>query len=126
MQCSSASSFAKISRQSSPYFGRVCSRVNHILRVHGHTILEEHSAAAVFGGIGQRSLERLFPGLTEDSMAQATLSAGQSGTGFKRASDIAAPAHLGALIAAKPRILGMIRDAVRGGLLPEHPRDASL
>ena len=61
--------------------------------------------------IGQRSLERLFQGLTEHSMTQATLSAGQSGIRFKRARDIAAPAHLGALITAKPRILGMIRDA---------------
>ena len=44
------------------------SRINHILRVHGHTILQEQSAAAVCDEIGQRSLERLFPGLTEDSM----------------------------------------------------------
>ena len=44
----------------------------------------------------------------------------QSGIGFKRARDIAAPAHLGALIAAKPRIHGMIQDAVWTGLLPEH------
>ena len=29
------------------------------------------------------------------------------------------PAHVGTLIAAKPRILGMIRDTVRAGLLPE-------
>ena len=56
---------------------------------------------------------------TEDSMTQATLSAGQSGIGFKRARDIAAPAHLGALIAAKPRTRVMIRDAVLAGLLPE-------
>ena len=49
----------------------------------GHTILEEQRAAAVYDEIGQRSLERLFPGLTEDSMTQATLSAGQSGFGSK-------------------------------------------
>ena len=52
-------------------------------------------------------------------MTQATFSASQPGIGFKRARDIAAPAHLGALIAAKPRIQGMIRDAVLAGLLPE-------
>ena len=95
------------------------SRINHILRVHGHTILEEQRAAAVYDEIGQRLLERLFPGLTEDSMTQATLSAGQSGIGFKRAPDIAAPAHLGSLIAAEPRIQATIRDADRAGLLPE-------
>ena len=95
------------------------SRVNHILRVHGRKILEEQSAAVVYDEIGHRSPERLFPGLTEDSMTQATLSASQSGIGFKRARDIAAPAHLGALIVAKPRMRGMIRDAVLAGLLPE-------
>ena len=52
-------------------------------------------------------------------MTQATLSAGQSGIGFKRARDTAAPARLGALIAAEPHIQGMIRDAVWAGLLPE-------
>ena len=95
------------------------SRVVHILRVHGRKVLEEQSAAVVYDEIGQRSLERLFPSLTEDSMTQATLSASRSGIGFKRARDIAAPAHVGALIAAKRRIRGMIRDAVLTGLLPE-------
>ena len=59
-------------------------------------------------------------------MTQATLSAGQSGTGFKRARDIAASAHLGALIAAKPRIQAMIRDAVWAGLLPKQILEARL
>ena len=44
-------------------------------------------------------------------MTQATLSAGQTGIGFKRARDIAA------LIAAKPRIQAVIRDAVWAGLV---------
>ena len=91
----------------------------------GHTILEEQCAVAVHDEIGQ-SLERLFLGLTEDSMTHATLSAGQSGIGFGRARDIAAPAHLGALIAAKPRIQGMIRNAVRAALLPEQMLEARL
>ena len=52
------------------------SRINHILRVHGHTILEEQSAAAANDEIWQRSLERFFLDLPEDSMTQATLSAG--------------------------------------------------
>ena len=53
------------------------------------------TAADVFDEVGQRSLERLFPGLREDSTTHATLSAGQSRIGFERARDIAAPAHLG-------------------------------
>ena len=80
--------------------------------------LEDQSAAAVHDEIGQWSLERLLPGFTEDSVTEATLSASQSRIGFKRAQDIAAPAHLGALIAGNPRIHGMIRDAVFAGLLP--------
>ena len=52
-------------------------------------------------------------------MTQTMLSDGQSGIGFKRARDIAAPANLGAL-AAKPRIQAMVQDAVWAGLLPKH------
>ena len=55
------------------------SRINHTLRVHGHTILQAKGAANIFDEVGQRSLERVFPGLTEDSSEQATLSAKQSG-----------------------------------------------
>ena len=62
------------------------SRINHILRVHGH----EQQAAETYDEVGQLSLERLLPGFTEDSLVQATLSAGQSKIG-KRARDIAAP-----------------------------------
>ena len=60
--------------------------------------------------VGQRSLERPCPGFTEDSLEQAALSAGQSG--------LARPAHLKALIAAKPWVLNMIRGATTAGLLP--------
>ena len=102
------------------------SRINHILRMHGHTILQEKRAAEIYNEVGQRSLERLFPGYTEDSTEQATLSAGQPATGHKRARDIAGPAHLGALMAAKPRILAMIQDAVMAGLLPKRPLVTSL
>ena len=51
-------------------------------------------------------------------MTQPTLSAGQSGIGFKRAErHRGAPAHLGAPIAAKPRITQSM-DPTR--FLPEH------
>ena len=86
-------------------------RINHILRVHGHDILQEKRAAEIYDEVGQRSLERLFPRFTDDRSEQATLSAGQSVIGYKRARDTAGPAHFGALIAAKPRILAMIQDA---------------
>ena len=55
------------------------SRINHIFRVRGHTILTEGAAATTFHEVGHMSLERLFPGLTADGAQQATLSAGQSG-----------------------------------------------
>ena len=59
-------------------------------------------------------------------MVQATLSACQSGVGYIRARDSAAPAHLGALIAAKLRIQAMIQDAVSAGLLLQPPLEARL
>ena len=50
-------------------------------------------------------------------MVQVTLSAGQSGIGYKRARDFAAPAYLGALISTKPRVQAMIQDAVLAACL---------
>ena len=41
------------------------SRINDILRVHGHTVFQEQRAAEIYDEVGQRSLERLF---LEDSM----------------------------------------------------------
>ena len=41
--------------------------------------------------------------------------------GSKRSGDVARPPHLGALIAAKPRILDTIRGAATAILLPEQP-----
>ena len=76
------------------------SRINHILRVHSHTILQERQPAEIFDEVGHRSLKRLFPGFTEDSLEQATLNAGQSGIGYKRSRNIAGPRHFRALIAA--------------------------
>ena len=65
------------------------SRINHILRVHGHTILQEQRTAEIYDEVGQRSLERLFPGFTEDSMVQASPESEQ------KERDIATPVHLG-------------------------------
>ena len=76
--------------------------------------------------MGEVTHERLFPGFTEDSKKQAMLSAGQSGIGYKRARDIAGPAHFGALNAAKPRTLDIIQDAVTARLVPKQPLLARL
>ena len=68
------------------------------------TILDEESAAKTLNELGMGSLERLFPGFKEDSSQQATLSAGQPGTGCKRSLDVARPGALerGYCIAARP------------------------
>ena len=79
------------------------SRMNHVLRVHGCTILQEKEAARIFE-VGQRSSERLLPGFAGDGLEQVPLSASQSGIGYKRARDVASAAHLGAPIAAQTAI----------------------
>ena len=53
-------------------------------------------------------------------------SARQSRIGYKRALDIAGPAHLGALIAAKPRILARTQGAVTAGPLPKQLHETRL
>ena len=79
------------------------NKINHIFRVHGHiTILTEETAAKTFDEVGQGSLAWLFPEFSDDSAQQATLSASQSGIGCKRSVDVARPAHLNAVIAARP------------------------
>ena len=98
------------------------SRINHILKVHGRTILTEET----FDEVGQGSLERLFQGFTQDGAQQATLSAVQSRTGCKRPAYVARQAHQGALIVARPRIRDMIRDATMARLLSEQPLVARL
>ena len=42
------------------YESQGVSRINHVLRVHGHTILLEQRAAEIYDEVGQRSLERPF------------------------------------------------------------------
>ena len=93
---------------------------------HGHTILQEIQAAKIFDEVGQRSFKRLFPGVAEDRLEQAALSASQSGMGYKGTRDVAIPAHFGAIIAATPRILNMIQDGATVGLIPKQPLVARL
>ena len=93
-------------------------RVNHILRVHGHHLAENGGATNKFDDVGRRSLERLFPGLTSEGYEQASLGARESGLGWRLAQDVARPAHLGALVAASPRVKDMVRACASAGLLP--------
>ena len=102
------------------------SGINHILREHGHTIFQEREAAKIFDKVGNKSLERFFPGFTVDSSKEATLSTSQPGSGDKRTRDVARPAHLEALNAAKTSNLDMIRNATKAELLLEQPLLARL
>ena len=63
-------------KPSSPSLVKVWERA---FRVDGQTILEEENAARTFDEVELVSLERLFPGFTEDNEKQAKPSAGQSG-----------------------------------------------
>ena len=65
----------------------------------------------------RQSLERLFPGVTPEGLTQATLSDKAGGLGWRRVMDVALPAHLGGLIAVRPRIRAMIQSCAAAGLL---------
>ena len=93
-------------------------RVNHILRVHGHDALRPGGALAAFDARTRVELDRLFPGLTEESHSQASLGPSVGGLGWRRASEIARPANLGALIMAEPKVKSMAASAAHAGLLP--------
>ena len=64
---------------------------------------------------------RSAQGFTEQSVQQATLSAGQSGIGYKKSADAALSAHMGAVIAARPRVQDVIRGATIAGLVTAQP-----
>ena len=76
------------------------SRVNHILRVHGHTVLEEGQAAQALPSIFGKKLRWTHRGELGASVAERN-----PVRWCKRAVDAARPAHLGALAASKPRIV---------------------
>jgi hypothetical protein len=94
-------------------------RVNHILRVHGHELAREGGALEAFDELTRDAMDRLFPGLTPDGHDQASLAAAKGGLGWRKASDVARPANLGALVMATPKVQAMAQAAVRAGLLRE-------
>ena len=101
-------------------------RVNHILRVHGHRVAGTGGATEAFDGVGQATLKRLFPGITAEGHEQSALSVSEGGLGWRTASDVARPAHLGALVATGPRIRAMIHSAAEAGLLSLEKMEARL
>ena len=54
--------------------GELVSRVNHILRVSGHQILEDNCLADTLGQLNALSLKTLYPSITEEGRKQGTLS----------------------------------------------------
>ena len=82
-------------------------------------VLVEETAAKSFGEVGLGSQGRLFPGFSENSAEQPTLSAGQSGIGCLISVAVARPARL--VIAAGPKASDMIRDVTSAGLVAAQP-----
>ena len=77
-------------------------------------------AAEIYDEVGQRSLERLFLAFTEDSFGASNTQCWPTWDRTQRERETLRVQHsLGALIAAEPRILAMIQDAVTAGLLPQ-------
>ncbi len=72
------------------------------------------------------TLDRLFPGPTTEGHEQATLAASVGGLGWRRASDVARPANLGALVMATPKVHSMAQAAARAGLLSDGQVEALL
>ena len=79
--------------------------------------------------VGCRNLRRGWAAVSRTALPRIhgrQCDASHTGIGYKRARDIAAPVHLGALIAAKPRIQAMLQDAVTAGLLPKQHLETRL
>ena len=91
--------------------------VNHLLRVHGSELAKRPGRLEAFDEVTKSATDRLFPGLTADGHEQATLTSVLGGIGWRRASDTAGPACLGARVMARPLVAWMADDAEKAGLL---------
>ena len=88
--------------------------LHHILRLHGHTILQEKRAADMYGDVGE-TLTGIHGG-TVWSKGHSAQTRGE----VTRERGTSRGAHLGALVAVKPRNPAMIQDAVMARL-PRQP-----
>ena len=95
------------------------NKVNHILRVHGAALWRDGEILEQFDQQQRETLDRMFPGLTDEGHRQAVLGASVGGLGWRPAVSTAVPANLAALILAAPKIHAMAKDATTAGLLPE-------
>ena len=102
------------------------NKVNHILRVHGEALWRDREILASFDENQRTTLDRLFPGLTEEGHKQAVLGASVGGLGWRSATDTALPANLAALTLAAPKIRAMAESMVTAGLLPAGILEAKL
>ena len=79
-----------------------------------------------FDDMQMGTLERLFPGLDRDSLAQASLGLRAGGLGYRCAREAALPAALASQISAEPKVKSMAASFVRAGLLREGQLDGEL
>jgi hypothetical protein len=82
-------------------------RVNHFFRVHGHRLARDSAELQAFDDAARCTADRLFPGLTDEFHKQAALSVRLGGLGWRRATEVALPAALAALVAAAPKVRSM-------------------
>ena len=62
-------------------------------------------------------MDRVFPGIREESHTQASLSDAYGGLGWRKASEVSSPANLAALIMSAPKVRHMAEQTVHAGLL---------
>ena len=93
-------------------------RVNHILRVHGDELVRDGVPLQEFDVAVRNELDRLFPGIAAEGHEQATFAQTFGGLSWRRATDVARPAHLGSLVAVCPMVTDMCFQATKAGLLP--------
>ena len=85
--------------------------------MHGHRLAARAKTLAGFDSSGRRVLDRLFPGLTWEAVEQASLGTAVGGLGWKTAADTARPASVAGHTTAYPKVLEMIAQASKAGLV---------
>jgi hypothetical protein len=93
------------------------TKVAHLLRSSGEELRNEQNALRAFDAIQDGTLTRLFPGLNDDGLRQASLGAKAGGLGFRRAYDVALPAAIASKLMAGPKVRQLGEDLARAGLM---------
>eukprot|EP00973_Karenia_brevis_P019551 2682380-Karenia_brevis.AAC.1 len=90
----------------------------HLLGLEGHMLNDRPDLLDTYDKVHASTLERLFPGMREESFAQAALCTSAGGLGARLAKNTALPAALASRAMARPKVAMIGQALQKAGLMP--------